>query len=982
MADKALLLAAALGACLSAAGAATTVLQQGLDGYSGSRTFWGKEVASTPDTGLLRLRGAENRLFVKFNLPKDLAARPLARARLCLFLPKAEAPSFYTEIFCHEITSSYATVALDEKTDYDNGRRLGAVDSVELFAPPHPGWNHFPWLPLGVPEGGKWIEFNVTPLVEKWLKTPAANYGVVLIPTGPADGGRSTSTWEIDIPSASFKDKPEQRPKLVLEFAPLERDCLVGMTHGLARICDRSTRFGYRGEYRTSHKLSMAANEFEGFQVVLYPMLEDLKNVRFAWTDLKSDGGKSIPAADIECFIEDWYKLRANWKTRDVFFRGKLYDIVDPLIPFPPNVAQPPSAVRPVTVKRHVHTPFYFRVHTRPDTPAGTYRGTVTVQADNAVGGASLPRELSLEVKVWPYAVPAKWNFHTMGQLVWENLTRFHGKDFNEEARRRYYDFLLDHRFAPTEQYIPILSPRADLDHCLQRGMNTIYLSGNFRGSDPEVEQLKARRDAVMKLGALDAALVYIGDETNKWDAMHRLADLVHAHLPGVLVMIGGSFPRPELLNYIDIYDPQTGGGSKVYSLEEDGIRLIRESQERGEEFYWYVAAGPHYPHPNVQMEYPPVIGRVYFWMTWKYGVTGFEYYCYNIWERNYPKDPAERYPNSKWQADGWSRGWPSNGDGMLFYPGPLSGLRFEAVRDGIEDWESHMVLRDCAEAVRHRKHAEQHRALIAEADKLLKVDDDMVAGFTKYCLDPDKLLARREALGDLIARFIPVVAKTETWDAGAYTLAKAAEVRIAKETARRRKMLRERHLKACEALKVQPLSQDQWDALWPQRILFQQTFETDGDWDGEIVSVGGPSPARGGERGAETPHLQRALAGDAKDKYHARFLRVGIRHDHARAATTTWLKFRYFVNKPGPIEIMAFDLTQGDNCAYHLAAPEVGKWAEATLNLTRDFRRKDGSAAKMAPGDAIDDLFLGAGKPGDKELQLLVDDVVLFGLD
>jgi len=35
-----------------------------------------------------------------------------------------------------------------------------------------------------------------------------------------------------------------------------------------------------------------------------------------------------------------------------------------------------------------------------------------------------------------------------------------------------------------------------------------------------------------------------------------------------------------------------------------------------------------------------------------------------------------------------------------------------------------------------------------------------------------------------------------------------------------------------------------------------------------------------------------------------------------------------------------------------------------------------------MAAGDAIDDLFLGAGKPGDKEFQLLVDDVLLLGLD
>ena len=956
MSDKAILLAAVLGACVSAAGAATVVLQQGLDGYSGcaTSTHWGKATKDLPSPNFLYLRGADNRLFVRFELPKTLAPTrsvPLARARLCLFLPKAGKPNFYTEIFCHAANGTVSP--FDELTDYDNGRRPGAVDSVELFALPHEGWRRFPWLPLGVPAGGTWVEFNVTPLVEKGLSADERAVSVWLIPTDPADGGRSKSTWEIDIPSHRHR-KAELRPRLVLEFAPLERDVLVGPTHSLRRICDRSTRYAWRGGTAASHEMAMAANEWEAFQVVVCPMLEDLQNAHFTWGGLKSDDGKLLPAADIECFIEDWYRLRANWKTRDVFFRGKLYDTVDPLLP-----------AKPVAIRRHVHTAFLFRVRTRPDTPAGAYRGTVRFEADNAKAV-----EIALTVNVWPFAIPEKWNFHTMGQFVWDKVGRFHGRELNDELRRAYYDFLLDHRFAPTEQYIPILSPRADMEHCLKRGMNTIYLSGNFRGSDAEMEQLQKHAETVRKLGALDHALVYVGDETNKWDEMHRRADLCHARLPGVMVMIGGSFPREELLGYIDIYDPQVGGKSKVYSLQEENASLIGESQARGEEFYWYVAAGPHYYHPNVQVEYPLITCRTLFWMTWKYGVTGFEYYCYNIWERNFPSDPAKRYPNSKWLADGWSRGWPTNGDGMLFHPGPISSLRFEAIRDGIEDWETLLVLRDCVEALRHRKHAERHAALIAEAEKLLAVGDDLVAGFDRYTHDPDLLLARRKAVGDLIARFVPIVAKTEQWDAGAYTLAKAAEVRIARETARRRRMLRQRHLEACKRLKARPLSQAEWDALWPRRTLFHQDFEAKGDWDGVLVTDNVP------------PGSKRVLAGETKSKYFARFLRVGIRWDHARAATTTWLRLRYFVSKPGPIEVMAFDLTQGDNYAGRIAEPVVGKWTEATLNVTRDFRRKDGSKATLAAGDAVDDIFVGAGKPGDRECNLLIDDVALLGID
>lgn len=940
----------------------TIVLQQGVNGYTGctTKTLWEANVeAKIDDSRYLYLRGAGNCFELRFKIPTEFVDKPLARARLALFLPEVRNPNIFTEIFCHEITTPGRQPTIDEQTDYDNGRWLGAVDSVELFAPPSPTWKHFPYLPLGVPEGGKWLKFNITPLVEKWLKYHTTNYGVLLIPTNPPDK-RFLSTWEIDIPSASFKDNPELRPKLILEFTSLEqernmsRSYLVGMTNSMVRICEHSTRYGYRGGYGTKYKLSMARNEFEGFQVVVYPMLKDLKNVHFTWTDLTNENGNTIPTTDMEYFIEDWYLLRRNWLTRDVFFGGKLYETVDPLIP-----------ARPVPLKRHVHTPFFFRVRTKPETPAGIYHGTITIQADNAK-----PVELSLEVKVWPYTIPEKWNFHTMGQFIWGNVKRFHGEDFNDDLVKKYYDFLLEHRFSPTEQYIRILSPRTMLDECLKRGMNTIYLNGNFTGRDAEMEQVKKDYETIKELRALDNTLMYIGDETDKWDEMCRRANLIHAQLPGVMVMIGGSFPHEELTGHIDIYDSQIGGGSKVYSLQQDNAHLIRQSQQRGEEFYWYVAAGPSYPHPNVQVEYPLIASRVLFWMTWKYSVTGFEYYCYNIWERNYSSNPTKRYPNVKWNADGWSRGWPTNGDGMLFYPGPITSLRFEAIRDGIEDWESHLVLRDCVKAVVNRKDASKYRTLIDKAERLLKVNEEIVTDFSHYTLNPERLLAERERLGNLIAQFAEIVPKTQKWDAGAYTYDKAVEVRIAHQTALRRKMLRKRHLKACKTLNVEPLSQEAWNNLWPKRVLFKQDFEDEGDWDGRHIAAKVPGVS------------QHHLAGHTGNRYFASFIRVGIRYDHARAATTTWIKFRYYLTRKVRMEVMLFDLTQGDNYAARIAKPVVGKWTEVTMNVTDEFRRKDGSSESMDDGDAIDDIFFGAGTPDDKDVQLLVDDVVLLGLD
>lgn len=232
--------------------------------------------------------------------------------------------------------------------------------------------------------------------------------------------------------------------------------------------------------------------------------------------------------------------------------------------------------------------------------------------------------------------------------------------------------------------------------------------------------------------------------------------------------MIGGSFPRPELDGVIDIFDPQISGETnQVYSVTADQLKpLIAQAQARGEKLFWYVAAGPMLPCPNVQMEEPLIACRVLFWMTWKFGVTGFEYYCYNIWDHNLAKD-GKRWPDVPFYPRGWGE---TNGDGMLFYPGPegpFSSVRFENIRDGIEDWESHYVLRDYAEALREKARQEpqlgaQAGPLLARAAAILAVPEEVCADFVTWTWEPEVLLAARRELGDTIHEMTGVVSEGE----------------------------------------------------------------------------------------------------------------------------------------------------------------------------------------------------------------------------
>ncbi|KKK94399.1 hypothetical protein LCGC14_2683250, partial [marine sediment metagenome] len=343
---------------------------------------------------------------------------------------------------------------------------------------------------------------------------------------------------------------------------------------------------------------------------------------------------------------------------------------------------------------------------------------------------------------------------------------RFHGKDWNAKLQRKYYDFLLDHRFSPTEQYGQILSPRQDMKYCLDRGMNTVYLYSVDGDQDKPtkalMDKIKPGYEKVRDMGALDYALVYIGDETSKWDLMRRFSNAIRLKCPELMIMIGGSFPRKELDGVIDIYDPQIGGKSKTYGLSEEMTGKIAASQARGERFFWYDAAGPMLPYPNVQCEEPLIASRAVFWMTWKYGVTGFEYYCYAIWDYNMPTKAGKRWPDKPFNSRGWGK---TNGDGMLYYPGPdgpFSSVRFENIRDGIEDWESHFVLRDYVEALEKKGPRGADAKLIAKAKKLLKVPDEVVKDLKTWTWEPAVLLAARRDLGETIEAFAKRVSEKE----------------------------------------------------------------------------------------------------------------------------------------------------------------------------------------------------------------------------
>jgi hypothetical protein len=403
-----------------------------------------------------------------------------------------------------------------------------------------------------------------------------------------------------------------------------------------------------------------------------------------------------------------------------------------------------------------------------------------------------------------------------------------------ESGDQAAYSFLLETPIDPLDRPNRLL------------GSQIIVLGHDFQGKAPEIAELRLGFEEQTAARNLDNSIVSIRDKQGE-SGVQRLADLVHAHFPGLQVAFEETFPSEALQEAVDLFIP----------------------------------------------------------------------------------------------------------------------LDASLSRNQVELWKDLKKLGDCVEAVRRRKHPKRYLELIGEAEELLHfwVEEG-----------EDSNLRARDRLRSLVRRFEPLTKPVEKWDRGAMSLDRAAEVRVAEETARSRKELFQRHLDACRRLGMKPISEVEWKGLWPRRCLFSQDFEGSltpaRDWLGEIVTANVP------------PGSTRALAGIRDNKHFARRTRIGIYYDNARAAATTFVRFQYFINKPLPIGIFVFNMTQGDNWEYTIHEPVVGSWQDAFIEVSSQFRKKSGGSALVKTGDALDDVFIHAGSPGDTDLILIVDNVSLIGLD
>ncbi len=342
--------------------------------------------------------------------------------------------------------------------------------------------------------------------------------------------------------------------------------------------------------------------------------------------------------------------------------------------------------VRDITVSETTHSKSYFSV----DAAWGVAFGELDSSVEVVRKYNTALSEYRLCGGQWPVGVTKDWiaefgknenDIDTWISYVWEFI-----KEPRNSTLALPYRYLVDHTGENIDEKILTDTVVAFSEKCIEENVNLAdKLIGYYTMIDePDMygsaEHVKAVMDRVN--AAIEKAAQIIENGEGNAELRAEIAESVR-NIESVVPV--GKY-NEAMAESIDTWCP----GTVNYDMESERLRF-----ETDREKWWYTCVGPVYPYANYLIETSAFTPRIFDWQAEKYGITGNLY-----WAGNYYKSDTAGYLEDYYQTGIRTVGM--NGEGFLFYPAkpyglekPVGSIRLQAARDGIEDKEILLALRN-----------------------------------------------------------------------------------------------------------------------------------------------------------------------------------------------------------------------------------------------------------------------------------------------
>ncbi len=187
---------------------------------------------------------------------------------------------------------------------------------------------------------------------------------------------------------------------------------------------------------------------------------------------------------------------------------------------------------------------------------------------------------------------------------------------------------------------------------------------------------MPALRGHLEARGWADRYVQHLADEPvdANADSYNELLRSVRRHWPGLRLIDANMCQSVEPL---DIWVP-------ILSVWHEAYDFYCEQKKEGREVWFYTCLGPTGTYANRLIDYPTLKVRLLHWLNAHYGATGYLHWGLNYWD-------GLASPFADVEPAHTSDTVLPPGDCGIVYPGPggpLSSIRFEAMRDGIADYE------------------------------------------------------------------------------------------------------------------------------------------------------------------------------------------------------------------------------------------------------------------------------------------------------
>ena len=508
--------------------------------------------------------------------------------------------------------------------------------------------------------------------------------------------------------------------------------------------------FGIKNEYLSAQCIIKAKRDIARATVSVSPLAH-------------VDGSTRLPASAVRWNFVGSIPIEENTP------KFRKTDLIRPApASFPDYLAEEETSVQEGKCKA-----VYLTMKIPRDAEAGLYKANVTVRTDK--GSKSLP----LLVTVYPLTLPDKRHLMVTEWYTTSKFKKFHGIDSSDSERfyemlRVYAENMAEHRqnvfrvslslvgsklgaddklkfdFSRFDKWADVYWDTGRMD-LLETGFVAKFGEGGWSSKeivlrDFRVEKESTRESITMpgekflpqflpafenhlrEKGWLHKTVFHIADEPSNHNIMdwREASAFVHRHAPALKRL--DAIETTHCFDRLEIWVPKLDHLATWWDA-------YKEAQQQGNELWFYtVGIFQKGSLPNKTVDVPLIESRILHWLNYRFALKGYLHWGFNHWT----DDP--------FGAPGRHRG-----DGWHVYPkkdGLLNSLRWEQVRNGIQDYEYLWMLQNKIKDMKHGL-GQRVAALIEPSRRPVEIASRVVNTFHEYSKDPIALYSAKKQIID-----------------------------------------------------------------------------------------------------------------------------------------------------------------------------------------------------------------------------------------